>query len=171
MDIDNIQIRASGNYPNIENANNDTRVVMLLKDLLASRNGEASGVMQYFFQSRIARQVDDEIADILEEISIVEMEHMQLLMDAIVAFGGVPKYENSKGQPFSANYINYSTKLKDMLQFNILDEQNAIRDYNNAQQFIDNQSLKNLLARIVEDEKLHLNIFKNLQNTVSFLSI
>jgi len=36
---------------------------------------------------------------------------------------------------------------------------------------VTNQSLKDLIGRIIEDEQIHLNIFKNLKNTVNFLSI
>lgn len=171
MENINIQIRAVGEYPEITDAITDPRTVMILKDLLASRSGELGGVLQYFYQSRIAKQVDPNISDILEEISIVEMEHMQLLMDAIVQFGGVPKYENGRGQPYTANYVNYYTKLKDMLDINIRDEQQAIKNYTMAQSLVNNQSLKNLLGRIIEDEKLHLNTFKTLHSTIKFLSI
>ena len=171
MEINNIQIRSGGEYPQIINAGNDPKIVTILKELISSRQGELAGVMQYIYQSTIARQVNNDIADILEEISIVEMQHIELLMNAIVEFGGMPTYNNGKGQPFNSSYVNYSTKLKDMLDVNILGEQQAIKDYINAQKFISNQSLKNLINRIIEDEQLHLNTFKTLKSTVGFLSI
>lgn len=171
MEITNISIRGNNDYPEIKNATNDPRTVTILKDLLSGRSGEISGILQYFFQSRIAKQVDPEVAQILEEISIVEMEHMELLMDAIIEFGGIPRYDNGRGQAFNSNNVNYSTKLKDMLDINIQGEQDAIKEYTNAQRMIGNESLKQLLARIIEDEQMHLNTFKSLRNTVSFLSI
>ncbi|MBQ7798595.1 MAG: manganese catalase family protein [Clostridia bacterium] len=171
MDINNIQIRINDIYPEITNATNDSKTVLILKDLLSGRQGEITGIMQYFYQSNIARQIEPNIADLLEEIAIVEMQHMSLLMNEIIAFGGTPKYNNGKGQPFNSSYVNYTTKLKDMLDFNILGEQQAIQDYTNAQKFIRNQSLKDLINRIIEDEQLHLNAFKSLRNTVGFLSI
>lgn len=171
MEIRNIQIRANSTYPEIVNATNDPRVVMMLKDLLSSREGEIEGLMQYFYQSRIAKNIEPDIAEVLEEISIVEMEHMQLIMDAIVAFGGIPKYDNSRGQMFNASYVNYATKLKDMLDANIIGEEQAINDYIKTQKSVNNQSLKNLLGRIIEDEQLHLTAFKTLRNSVSFLSL
>ena len=171
MDNLNLKVRSSEEYPEITNANNDPRVVELLKDLLASRDGEIEGILQYFYQSRIAKQVNKEISEILEEISIVEMEHMQLLMDAIIDFGGIPKYQNGKAQPYSTTYINYSIKLKDMLDINIQGEQQAIKRYTVVQELVSNQSLKKLLSRITEDEKLHLEAFKLLKNTVNFLSV
>lgn len=171
MEITNISIRANSIYPEINNANNDPRIVAILKDLLSSRQGELVGVLQYIYQSRISQQIEPDFSAILEEIAIVEMQHVELLMDAIIDFGGLPKYENSRGQSFNTNYINYSSKLKDILDVNIQGEQQAISDYTNAQRMVGNESLKNLLGRIVEDEQLHLNAFKHLRNTVKFLSI
>jgi len=171
MEIGNMQIRAYSSYPQITNASNNPRIVNILKDLLSSRDGEIEEVLKYFYQSRIARQVDIEISDLLEEISIVEMEHSQLLMDSIIAFGGALKYDNGKGQIFNGNYINYSSNLKNILDININSEQQSIKNYLHAQQMVTNQSLKDLIGRIIEDEQIHLNIFKNLKNTVNFLSI
>ena len=171
MEIGNIKIRANNTYPEITNATNSIRVVTILKDLLSSREGAVKDFLQHFYQSRIARQSDIEISELLEEIAIVEMEHSELLIDAIISFGGTPKYEDGKGRTFNSNYINYSTKLKDILDINIKNKQQSIKNYLNAHQMITNQSLKDLINRIIEDEQLHLNVFKNLLNTVSFLSI
>ena len=171
MEIKNIQIRKNSMYPEIINASDSSKTVAILQDLLSSRQGELAGVMQYFYQAVLANQFEQEIGEILEEISVVEMEHVELLMNAIVAFGGNPKYDNSRGQPFNTSYINYSSKLKDILEANIIGEQIAIREYTNAINLVDNKSLKDLLARIIEDEQLHLNTFKNLKNTTKFLSI
>ena len=171
MEINNIQIRVNGEYPEIINATNDPRAVMVLKDLLSSKQGELEGVLQYFYQSRIAKGVDENISKILEEISIVEMEHAELLMDAIIAFGGTPKYTNSRNQPFTTTYLNYSSKLKDMLDNNIKDEEQAVKDYTSYANIVTNPSLKALFLRIAEDEKLHMETFKTLRNTVTFLSL
>lgn len=171
MEIRDIRVRADGDYPQIINADNNPRVVATLKDLLSARAGEITGVMQYFYQSRIAHNVEDEISQILEEISVVEMGHMELLMNAIIDFGGVPTYANSRAQFFNSNYVNYSTKLKDMLDADIIAEETAIRDYSNAINQVQNQSLRNLLSRIIEDEQLHLQTLKRLRDSVSFLSI
>lgn len=171
MDINNLQIRDKQPYPDIIDARNDARTVAILKDLLSGRNGEIAGIMQYFYQSELAKNVEPEIAEILQEIAIVEMGHMELIMEAIIAFGGIPKYETSKNQAFNSTYINYPTKLKEMLDANIAGEQQGINEYLNAVRMVDNVSLKELLNRIVKDEKLHLNTFKTLRNKVQFLSI
>ena len=97
--------------------------------------------------------------------------HLDLLMNAIVDFGGTPKYEDALGSAFNVNGINYSIKLKDMLENNIKDEQKSISDYTRTAERVKNQSLKDLLNRIKLDEERHLEIFKKILNNVTFMSV
>ena len=99
------------------------------------------------------------------------MMHLDLLMHAIADFGGIPKYEDASGYSFNVSNINYSLKLKDMLQNNIKDEMMAIEAYTTAKERVKNQSLKNLLDRIILDEQKHLEVFKQLLNNVTFMSV
>lgn len=170
MELD-IKVRADLPYPEIKDANKDMKTVAVLRELLAGRDGELAAVLQYIYQSRIANLSEVEIANIFEEIAIVEMQHTEKLMDAILAFGGNPQYSNSYGQYFSAGYINYSQKLKEMLEANIKGEQDAIKDYSKAVQSVQNSSLKDLFNRIILDEQIHLKIFEKLLNNVKFLMI
>ncbi len=171
MNLDEIEVKIDKPYPEIINAKEDYKTVAVLKDLAMSRSGELSGILQYTYQSVISHNIMEDIAEIFEEIGIVEMMHFDMLMHAISDFGGVPTYEDSQGGVFNAKYINYNMKLKDILENNIQAEKNAIEKYNQAIQLVSNESLKNLLTRIVQDEKRHLEIFKQILNNVRFLSI
>lgn len=171
MNFEDVIVRVNKPYPKIENATPDAYTVSILKNLAFSRIGEINGILQYIYQSVVARNVDDEISSIFEEIGIVEMMHLDLLMNAIIDFGGNPRYEDANRMPYTTNYINYSNKLKDMLNNNILAEQNAIENYKLAISKVKNESLKHLLERLIEDEELHLNIFKRILNNVEFLSV
>ena len=99
------------------------------------------------------------------------MIHMDLLMHAVTDFGGVPKYEDSQGNYFSTNCINYTTKLKEMLDHNIRAENMAINNYREAIKRVKNESLKNLFSRIIEDEEQHIKAFQQIRDNVRFLSI
>ena len=44
------------------------------------------------------------------------------------------------------------------------------KGYNQAIENVDNQSLKALLKRIIEDEKLHIKILTHLRDNVKFMS-
>ena len=170
MDLSNYQIKINESYPKIEDAQPDITTVNILKSLAFSRTGELNGVLTYVYQSNIADKTDSDLGELFEEISITEMMHLNMLMHAISAFGGIPKYE-SDGAYFNASCINYTTKLKEMLENNIKAEQGAIYDYGEAIKRVKNESLKALFARIIKDEELHLNTFKKLKDTVQFLSV
>lgn len=171
MSFEDIDIKIDKPYPEIINPAEDRETVAILKNLATSKSGELGGVLQYIYQSVVSNRANQDIASIFEEIGIVEMMHLDLLMNAIVDFGGVPKYEDAMGNPFNVSGINYSLKLKDMLQNNIKDEQMAIENYSRAIERVKNTSLKDLLQRIKLDEEKHLQIFKQILNNVTFMSV
>lgn len=171
MDTNNFKVRLDAPYPQIVNASPNPKTVAVLKDLNAGRNGELTGIFQYFYQHVLSEKPSADIAKIFEEIAIVEMVHSELLSEATLAFGGNPVNDDSKGIFFNASYPNYTQKLVDMLNANIQLEEKTIVDYSASISLVDNESLKSLFARIIEDEKLHLQIFKDLRASVKFFSL
>lgn len=171
MNFEEIEVKINKPYPEIVNAEEDMNTVAVLKNLANSRFGETAGVMQYIYQSVIADKSDMDIAKIFEEIGIVEMLHLDMLMHAITLFGGVPKYEDSQGNFFNTANLNYSMKLKDMLDNNIKAENMAIENCRMAISRVSNRSLKDLFERIIEDETRHLEIFKQIKDRVQFMSV
>lgn len=171
MKFDDVEVRINKPYPEIKNSSDDMTTVAILKNLANGRVGEIAGATQYVYQSVIADKTNEEIAEIFEEIGIVEMMHLDMLMHAISDFGGIPKYDDSQGNFFNTATLNYSLKLKDMLENNIKAETMAIENYKMASARVSNQSLKDLFARIIEDEMRHLEIFKRIKDNVQFMSI
>lgn len=170
MDLTDISVRAKGDYPKIVAAQDDAQTVAILKDLANAIGGELDAILTYNFQSTVADKSFSDVAELFEEIAEVEMIHLSLLMHAITAFGGMPKYESATNAPFNTNAVNYATKLKDILEHDIREEQNAINNYTRAITMVKNQSLKDLFARIIEDEQLHIDALKQVRATVQFLS-
>ena len=171
MNFLDLEVKINKPYPEIENAQPDMNTISILKNLANSRIGEIAGVMQYVYQSVIADKTNEEIAEIFEEIGVVEMIHLDMLLHAISLFGGVPKYDDAQGNFFNTATLNYSMKLRDMLDNNIRAESVAIENYTSAISRVKNQSLKDLFARIIEDEKRHLDIFKKIRDGVEFMSV
>lgn len=171
MNLNDIEVRINKPYPEIVGAEDDMQTISVLKNLSSGRMGELTGVMQYIYQSVIADKTHQEIAEIFEEIGVVEMIHLDMLMHAITDFGGVPKYEDSQGNFFNTANLNYTIKLKDILNNNIKAETNAIENYRQAIMRVKNQSLKELFARIIEDEQRHVEIFKQIRDNVEFMSV
>lgn len=171
MNFDDVEVKINKPYPQIVNAEEDLTTVVILKNLANSRVGESAASMQYIYQSVISDRTNEDIAAIFEEIGVVEMMHLDMLMHAISDFGGVPKYDDAQGNFFTTATLNYSLKLKDMLDNNIRAETVAIENYRNAIAKVRNQSLKDLFERIIEDERRHLEIFKRIRDNVQFMSI
>lgn len=171
MNFEDIEVKIDKLYPEIVDAVEDVNIVAVLKNLANGKTGETAAVLQYIYQSVVADKTLQEIAEIFEEIGIVEMIHLDMLMHAISMFGGVPKYENSQGAFFNAANLNYSLKLKDMLEMNIKAETMAIDNYKTAINMVNNKSLKQLFERIIEDEQRHIEIFKRIRDNVVFLSV
>ncbi|MBR4998802.1 MAG: hypothetical protein IKY10_02870 [Clostridia bacterium] len=171
MNFDNIEVRVNKPYPEIKNANDDMSTVSILKNLANGRVGEIGASTQYVFQSVVADKSNEDIAKVFEEIGIVEMMHLDMLMHAISDFGGVPRYEDSQGNFFNTATLNYTLKLKEILDNNIKAETMAIENYKMAILRVNNESLKSLFERIIEDEMRHIEIFKRIRDNVQFLSI
>ena len=171
MNFENITVKIDKPYPQITNAKDDPQTVAVLKNLANTRSGELRAVLQYIYQSVVADGVEEEIATIFEEIGIVEMMHLDMLMHSITEFGGTPEYNDSQRNFFNANMVNYTTKLSEMLDNNIQGESLAIENYKQAILRVENQSLKDLFARIIEDEVQHIKVFKKIRDSVRFLSV
>ena len=58
-----------------------------------------------------------------------------------------------------------------MLNNNIYGEEATIKSYTNAINKVSNQSLKDLFARIILDEKKHIEVLKTIKDNVHFLSL
>lgn len=129
MKFENIKLRADAPYPELKNCVPNAQCVTILRNLANDRVGEFTAITQYTYQHVVSSKMSEEISKILEEISIVEMHHLELLCSAMMCFGAKPEFKDGKGQWFSANYANYSPRLIDMLRANIKSESQAIYDY------------------------------------------
>ncbi len=171
MDFGSINLKDASPYPEINSATDCPRTCAILSDLISAQGGEVSLVMQFTFQSAVADKINADLGQFFEEAGIMNMHHIGLLMHAICSFGGMPKFEDGNSMPYTANYINYNSKLKDMLNNDITATTNSINNYNHAIKLVKNDSLKNLLARIVKDKQKQLNALNTILNNVNFYSV
>ena len=170
MDYENLCLNSKDPFPEIENAVRDNKTVGILKDLISDRGGELFATLMYSFQQFVCKEKAQQISKIIEEISIVEMKHMELLSNAMIQFGGVPVFTNERGEYFNANYVNYTTNLYEILTTDIKAEKGAVEAYTQAANMVTNESLKNLLLRIRADEECHLSVFEKLLREVEFFT-
>ena len=87
MNFEDIIVRVDDEYPEIIGATRDMVTAGIIKNLSTSRVGELKAILQYFYNAVISNKTNKEIARIFEEISMVEMIHLDLLQHAQTEFG------------------------------------------------------------------------------------
>lgn len=122
-------------------------------DLYAGRFSELEAITSYMYQAIIMHD-DDKIGNILRQIGIVEMRHLDLLGEALCTFDHDPVF-TGKYNYFTTGYTSYINDTRQILLYDIEDEKRAAESYRNLADITDNLSLCELLVRIAMDEELH----------------
>lgn len=134
---------------------------MLLLEDYAGVGGEMTAINQYFYHHLTFEQYED-LAELEECISIIEMHHLELLGETIKLLGVAPEYRtltHNKPKYWDASYVYYGTNVCDRLAADIAAEKGAIVQYRQHQQLIEDPNIKALLERIIMDEEHHLKLF------------
>ena len=98
------------------------------------------------------------------------MIHLKLLGKTICALGAQPIYTACPPAAFnfySAKFVSYSRSLKNMIEDDILAERHAVMSYAHMLDRLRNDRVKDIIARILEDEKMHLKAFTDLLDRIS----
>lgn len=162
MNVKNFQFSAP--YPPLQVEAPNPYYARILSQDFASQSGEFSAINLYNYQHWCLKQAHPSLADSLAGIARIEMIHLEILATLILLLGGQPKYqfyESSCCIPWKQNMINYQTDPASLLQYNIATEQIAIQCYKDHILLINDKKITAILARIIEDEEIHLNYFSN----------
>lgn len=152
-------------YPKPKVEQKNVEYAKLLLQNYAGNTSEDTAIHLYLFQSFILSKVDAKIANDLFQISIVEMHHLKLLGKTIELLGISPEFITLHSHPESKVYwtsenVKYKTSLNEILEINIENESKAIKTYQEHYRMIEDKYVKELLLRIIEDEKIHLEYFQ-----------
>ena len=113
---------------------------------------EYTVVLQYMFHSHMTK--NQEAKDQLANQAINEMQHLGWLSEEMVSSGGTPTIEHTEP--------DQSTKTADMLKADIKIEKEVAAAYDKAAKETDDTGLKELLLRIRDNEKYHIDVFNDL---------
>ncbi|MFA6866848.1 MAG: ferritin family protein [Clostridia bacterium] len=149
------QFRANAPYPDINIAQKSIYEVRLLKPAYAGRVSETTASMEYMYQHYVLYEKYEEIADVLEEIAIVEMTHQEMLGKAIVQLGGCPIISDNY-KYWQGSYVNYATDVKTIIDCDIINEKKAIADYVEIVRMSKCEDVKTIIKRIILDEEIHV---------------
>ena len=155
-------------YPDITVKHLPFEVVIMLKRIFAGTKSEMTSVMQYVYQKNIFSNVPslNNLVNALEDISIKEMQHYEILSRIMVGANIDPRncvYIDGNVDVcdfWKSNYVDYTKDVIKMLEANIALEQKAIVEYAALISLSDDENLKEILERIIEDEKTHIGYFK-----------
>jgi len=147
-------------YPTSDGICQDYYSLKIIQSAYASPVGELNAIMQYSYHA-ICFECSG-MADISHEINsiaIAEMMHFNAFGKLIYRLGAQPIFTVQPPIPFnfySAKFVNYTTNLKHMLEDDIISEKNAIKSYEHMLKKLKNERVKEIVDRILIDEKLHL---------------
>lgn len=148
-------------FPSTNKISHDALSLRIISPAYASPSGELNTILQYIYHSFFFNKDGfKEIADTLISIAVAEMMHLKLLGETVLALGAAPvytQYPPSSFNFYSAKYVSYSYRLKDMLEDDIRGERHAVRAYENMLCKLKNPQVYAIIDRLVADERLHLN--------------
>lgn len=152
-------------YPKVC-ASNNPRAAMLLMESYSGCVSELTATVQYVYASTVMRGHCQDVYEALKYIAIVEMQHLDMLAEAIIALGGDPKYVAFGGrkpeQYWNGKMVSYSRARDKILHESICSEKQAIAQYEKQICAIADASITALLRRIILDEEVHLCILGEL---------
>ena len=158
-------------YPTVEGISPDCRALRIISSAYASSTGELNAILQYNYHAVIFdSKALEEYAQLIDSIAVAEMIHLKLLGKTICALGALPVYTACPPAAFnfySAKFVSYSRSLKNMVEDDVLAERHAVMSYARMLDRLRNEKVKDIIARILEDEKLHLQAFTDLLNKIS----
>lgn len=159
-------IQVNQPYPTTDGISADALSLRIVSPAYASPESELNAILQYIYHSLNFEKCGyQEIADTLVGIAITEMRHLDILGGLILVLGAQPVFAQFPASCFnfySAKYVAYSRSLKNMLEDDIIGEKHAIAGYERMLRCLKNEQVKAIIARILEDEKLHLEVLENI---------
>lgn len=161
--------QAQGPYPLPEKLPRNIRWARMLLCSYSGRESEMTAVNQYVYHHVMAEGDLPDISESLRHIAIVEMHHLELLAKAISLLGLRPSYAYYQGTRkvrWNAGFVQYGRNLREMLELDIAAEYRAIECYEQAIRCIPEEQLQALLRRIVEDERLHIQVLTGLRDSL-----
>lgn len=153
-------------YPTTDDLSRDAYSLRIISPAYASSFGELNSILQYLYQSvNFSVRGMEDFAATLKSIAAAETVHLELLAKTISALGAQPVF---CAQPpalynfYSTKFVSYSVSFKNMVEDDIMAEKYSVLCYGRMLSRLRNEKVKNVISRIVEDEKLHLSALQEM---------
>ena len=147
-------------YPSLDGIGKDLAAVHIVSPAYADRASEMTAILQYVFQAVVLKNAGKEqFSHTLHRIAVSEMTHLDILGSLLCKLGALPVFTSCPPHKFdfyTAAAVSYSDEPEKMLLCDIRGENEAIRGYEKMLCRLKNEQIRAVIARIIEDEKLHL---------------
>lgn len=159
-------LKADMPYPSLEGIGEDCAALRVISPAYAGRRSELTAILQYVYQSVLFGEWGNkEASKTLIDVAVTEMHHLEILGSLIAKLGAPPVFTGCPPYPvgyFSASCVNYTKVPKQMICADICAEENAISEYERMLCALRNPRVFEVIQRIIEDERLHLQAFGKL---------
>jgi bacterioferritin len=148
-------------YPPVRIQSPNQHYARLISGAFGGEGSETTAIAQYgthrFFLCDYP-----EIHCAYQYIAAVEMDHFNFLGSLIKALGLNPAlFSYETNQYWNGSYPNYQYALKEILESDMEGEKSAIAHYTRLIHQIPEESIQALFARIILDEKKHIEVLSN----------
>ena len=155
-------------YPDMINVKTDVKTARAIGYAFSSAHSELKTILQYVYHYLYFKKLgDDESAKVILGIAFCEMKHMEVLGDLMIKLGADPVfyYPTPLFNENSISGISYSKIKQKMIFDDVSGEMVAINGYKKIISTISDQTVRNVIERIVLDEELHVKLLQDiLQN-------
>ncbi len=137
---------------------------------IGSCNSEMSAISLYIYNSTVLTESNREFAQIFHKISAVEMHHLDIFSHLAHMLGADPRFWTYSGKRpcyWSPACNHYPRQLDSLLRNALTGEQDAILKYRRQADQICDCYVVDLLNRIILDEQLHVEIFREMIAEIS----
>jgi bacterioferritin len=159
-------VAAPGPYPEAAVSSPSTAYAALLLEDYAGRASELTAVHQYVYHHLVTPEGYGWLGQLFEDVAAVEMRHLELLGETIRLLGADPRFFGQDGRHWDSGAVAYQDALRAQLTADVEAEAGAIAQYERHYALIADPWIRQLLARIIADEQLHLFLFRWASNYV-----
>lgn len=154
-------------YPPIEVERENKYYADLLSRDFCGEVSEFTAIAQYVNHELRFSLEYCEIAKTMLSISLTEMMHFEMIGSLITLLGGTVSYTASTPLGptlWNGNFVELEDTFPDMIKADIDSEIQAIEQYRNHIEKIDDPCIDAILRRIIEDEEYHIELLTRLLN-------
>lgn len=152
-------------YPKIQVQEKNEEYAKILSNDFSGNVSEFSAIAQYInHEIRIYSQYN-KAHNVIISIAKTEMLHLQIIGKLIVLLGGTLNYsyhDDNTCSIWTPKFIDYGSNFVNMILLDINNEYKAIKQYEEHIKAIDDKYIKEILKRIIIDEKQHIELLSEL---------